>query len=47
MGSSIENRAALQELPDKSQIYGKRQSILLLETEKKKSKKTKNFSKAL
>ena len=32
MGSSIENRAGLQELPDKSQIYGKRQKILLFET---------------
>ena len=35
MGQSIENGAALQELPDKSQILGKKQRILLLENEKK------------
>ena len=43
MSQSIENEAALQELPDKSQISGKRQRILLLETEEKKVK-NKNFS---
>ena len=35
---NTENEASLQKLPDKSQISGKRQSILLLEIEKKKVK---------
>ena len=32
------NGASIQKLPDKSQILGKRQWILLLEIEKKESK---------
>ena len=47
MGQSIENRAALQELPDKSQISGKRQRILLLETEKRECEKLSIFQKLL
>ena len=47
MGQSIKNGAAFQELPDKSQISRKRQRILLLETEKKESKKLKTFQKLL
>ena len=39
MGESIENGAALQELPDESQFQEKgRKKILLLEIEKKESK---------
>ena len=43
------NGASLQKLPDKSQISGKRQWILLLEIEKKESKTLclKNFQKIL
>ena len=40
---NTENGASLQKLPDKSQISGKRQWILLLEIVKKESK-TKYFS---
>ena len=40
---NTENGASLQKLPDKSQISGKRQWILLLEIEKKESK-TRNTS---
>ena len=38
MGENIENGAALQELPDQSQILGKRYKILLLKIEEKESK---------
>ena len=41
------NGASLQKLPDKSQISGKRQWILLLEIEKKESKTLKTFQKLL
>ena len=41
------NGASLQKLPDKSQISGKRQWILLLEIEKKESKTLNNFQKLL
>ena len=41
------NRASLQKLPDKSQISGKRQWILLLEIEKKESKTRNTFQKLL
>ena len=41
------NGASLQKLPDKSQILGKRQWILLLKIEKKKSKTRNNFQKLL
>ena len=47
MSSSIENGAVLQELPDKSQISGKRQGILMLEIEKIESKNLKTFQKLL
>ena len=47
MVQSIENGVALQELPDKSQILGKKQRILLLENEKKESKKLKTLQKLL
>ena len=47
MDQSIENGAAHQELPDKSQILGKKQGILLLENEKKESKKLKTVQKLL
>ena len=46
----IENEAALKELPDKSKNFWKKlasQMILLLGTEKKESKKLKNFQKLL
>ena len=42
-----ENGASLQKLPDKSHILGKRQSILLLEIEKKQSKTLNTFQKQL
>ena len=41
------NGASLQKLPDKSQILGKRQWILLLKIEKKESKTRNNFQKLL
>ena len=41
------NGASLQKLPDKSQISGKRQWILLLEIEKKESKTLNTFPKIL
>ena len=41
---NTENGATLQKLPDKSQISGERQWVLLLEIEKKERKNTKNFS---
>ena len=41
------NGASLQKLPDKSQISGKRQQILLLEIEKKESKTLNTFQKLL
>ena len=44
---NIGNGASLQKLPDKSQISGKRQWILLLEIEKKESKTLKTFQKLL
>ena len=44
---NIGNGASLQKLPDKSQIPGKRQWILLLEIEKKESKTLKTFQKLL
>ena len=47
VGQSIKDRAALQELPDKSQISGKKYRILFLETGKKESKKLKSFQKLL
>ena len=42
-----ENGASLQKLPDKSQISGKRQWILLWEIEKKESKTLNTFQKLL
>ena len=48
MGQNTKNGATLQELasyPDKSEISGKRMGILLLEIEKKESKKLKTFQK--
>ena len=42
-----EHGASLQILPDKSQISGKRQWILLLEIEKKESKRLNTFQKLL
>ena len=42
-----EKRATLQELPDKSQISGKRQRTLLSEIKKKKSEKIKTFQELL
>ena len=48
IGESIENGAALQELPaDISQISGKMYWILMLEIEKMESKKLKTFQKLL
>ena len=44
---NIGNGASLQKLPDKSQISGKRQWILLLEIEKKESKTRNTFQKLL
>ena len=44
---NTENGASLQKLPDKSQISGKRQWILLLEIEKKESKTLNTFQKLL
>ena len=44
---NTENGASLQKLPDKSQISGKRQWILLLEIEKKESKTRNTFQKLL
>ena len=44
---NTENAASLQKLPDKSQISRKRQSILLLEIEKKESKTLNTFQKLL
>ena len=41
------NGASIQKLPDKSQILGKRQWILLLEIEKKESKTRNTFQKLL
>ena len=42
-----ENGASLQKSPDKSQILGKREWILLLEIEKKVNKTLKKFQKLL
>ena len=42
-----QNGASLLKLPDKSQISGKGQSILLLEIEKKESKILNTFQKLL
>ena len=44
---NTENGASLQKLPDKSQISGKRLWILLLEIEKKESKRRNTFQKLL
>ena len=44
---NTENGASLQKLPDKSQISGKRQWILLLEIVKKESKTLNTFQKLL
>ena len=44
---NIENGASLWKLPDKSQISGKRQWILLLEIVKKESKTLNTFQKLL
>ena len=41
---NTENGASLQKLPDKLQILGKRQQILLLESVKKESKTLNTFS---
>ena len=43
MDSSKQNEVAIKELLDKSQISGKRQSILLPEIGKEESKKLKDF----
>ena len=43
MGENTETGRTLQELADKSQISGKKWRFLLLEIEKKESKKLKTF----
>ena len=47
MVHNTENGTLLQKLPDKSKILGKRQQILLSETEKKESKTLNTFQKLL
>ena len=47
MDCSTENGATILELPDKLLVSGKRKRKLLLEIEKKESKKTKSFRKLL
>ena len=47
MGLNTENGAKLQELPNKSQISGKRLRVSLLEIETKECKKLKTFQKLL
>ena len=44
---NTENGASLQKLPDKSQISGEKEWILLLEIKKKESKILKAFQKLL